>query len=82
MDREQAAKQPLEAAVRRVANAAGERRAAPMRTFKVDPALLKALCPSCREIVFPRLDGRCTACATETGTTLNAICERDEQVAA
>ena len=68
--------------MRRVGAAAGERRAAPMRTFKVDPALLKALCPTCREIVFPRLDGRCTACGTQTGTNLTAICERDQQVAA
>ena len=48
MDREQAAEQRLEEAVRRVGAAAGERRAAPMRTFKVNPALLKALCPTCR----------------------------------
>jgi hypothetical protein len=82
IDREQAAEQRLEEAVRRVANAAGERPAAPMRTFKVDPALLKALCPTCREIVFPRLDGRCTACGTQTGTKLTAICERDQQLAA
>ena len=81
-DREQAAEQRLEEAVRRVATAAGERPAAPMRTFRVDPAMLKALCPTCREIVFPRLDGRCTACGTQTGTNLTAICERDQQLAA
>ena len=82
MDREKAAEQRLEEAVRRVATAAGERPAAPMRTFRVDPAMLKALCPTCREIVFPRLDGRCTACGTQTGTNLTAICERDEQLTA
>lgn len=82
MEREAAAEQRLAAAVRRVATAASERSAAPLRTFKIDPALLKAFCPTCREIVFPRLDGRCTGCGTQTGTNLKAICERDNELAA
>jgi hypothetical protein len=82
IEREAAAEQRLAAAIRRVATAAGERSAPPLRTFKIDPALLKAFCPTCREIVFPKLDGRCTGCGTTTGTNLKAICERDQELAA
>ena len=63
----------LEAAVRRVANAGEQRPPAPMRTFKVDPAQLKALCPTCRATVFPKRNGRCPACASQTGADLEAI---------
>jgi hypothetical protein len=70
IEREAEAEQRLAAVVRRVADAAGERRAAPLRTFKVDPALLKAFCPKCRQTVYPRLDGRCTTCGTQAGANL------------
>jgi hypothetical protein len=82
IEREAAAEQRLAAAVRRVVTAAGERSATPLRTSKIDPALLKAFYPTCREIVFPRLDGRCTGRGTQTGTNLKAICERDQELAA
>ncbi|MGB8875415.1 MAG: hypothetical protein WCD11_03830, partial [Solirubrobacteraceae bacterium] len=50
----------LDDAVRRVAERA--RRAShqtEVRVRKVDPALLRAFCPTCRTQVTPRLDGRC-----------------------
>ena len=31
-----------------------------------------AFCPTCRELVTPRLDGRCVACGTQTGANLEA----------
>jgi hypothetical protein len=61
----------LDEAVRRVAERA--RRAShqtEVRVRKVDPALLRALCPTCRTQVLPRLDGRCLTCGTQTGANL------------
>jgi hypothetical protein len=66
-----AADRELDAAVRRVAERA--RRAShqtEVRVRKVDPALLNALCPTCRIQVMPRLDGRCPTCGTQTGANL------------
>ena len=63
----------LDEAVRRVAERA--RRAShqtEVRVRKVDPALLRAYCPTCRTEVTPRLDGRCVACGTQTGANLEA----------
>jgi hypothetical protein len=78
-----AEQQPLEAAVRRVASATGERRpSSPLRTYRVDPALLKAVCQSCRATVLPRQDGRCTACGARTGATLEAILQAQRELAA
>ena len=61
----------LDDAVKRVAERA--RRAShqnEVRVTKVDPALLRAFCPTCRKAVTPRLDGRCVACGTQTGANL------------
>ncbi len=61
----------LDEAVRRVAERA--RRAShqtEVRVRKVDPALLRAVCPTCRTQVMPRLDGRCPTCGTQTGANL------------
>jgi transposase len=61
----------LQAAVRTLA--AGARRDgfdAPLKVRKVDPALLSAFCPACRELVHPRLDGTCVRCGTQTGANL------------
>jgi hypothetical protein len=63
----------LDEAVRRVAERA--RRAShqtEVRVRKVDPALLRAFCPTCHTQVLPRLDGRCPACGTQTGANLEA----------
>jgi hypothetical protein len=63
----------LDGAVRRVAERA--RRAgyeSELRVRRVDPGLLRAFCPTCRELVTPRLDGRCVACGTQTGANLEA----------
>jgi hypothetical protein len=63
----------LDEAVRRVAERA--RRAShqtEVRVRKVDPALLRAFCPTCQTQVLPRLDGRCPACGTQTGANLEA----------
>jgi hypothetical protein len=63
----------LDEAVRRVAERA--RRAShqtEVRVRKVDPALLRAFCPTCNAQVLPRLDGRCPACGTQTGGNLEA----------
>ncbi len=63
----------LDEAVRRVAERA--RRAShqtEVRVRKVDPALLRAFCPTCHTQVMPRLDGRCPACGTQTGANLEA----------
>jgi len=63
----------LDEAVRRVAERA--RRAShhtEVRVRKVDPALLRAFCPTCNTQVLPRLDGRCPACGTQTGANLEA----------
>ena len=63
----------LDEAVRRVAERA--RRAShrtEVRVRKVDPALLRAFCPTCNAQVLPRLDGRCPACGTQTGANLEA----------
>jgi hypothetical protein len=63
----------LEEAVRRVAERA--RRAShqtEVRVRKVDPALLRAFCPTCHIQVMPRLDGRCPVCGTQTGANLEA----------
>ena len=65
------AKRELDDAVRRVAERA--RRVShqtEVRVRKVDPALLRALCPTCRTEVMPRLDGRCPTCGTQTGANL------------
>ena len=43
-----------------------------MRVRTVDPALLRAWCPTCRAQVTPRLDGRCVGCGTQTGANLEA----------
>jgi hypothetical protein len=67
----------LEEAVRRVAERA--RRAShqtDVRITKVDPALLRAFCPTCRTRVTPRLDGRCIACGTQTGANLQPPAQR------
>ena len=64
----------LDDAVRRVAERA--RRAShqtEVRVRKVDPALLRAFCPTCNAQVLPRLDGRCPACGTQTGANLEAL---------
>jgi len=61
----------LDDAVKRIAERA--RRAShqnEVRVTKVDPALLRAFCPTCRKAVTPRLDGRCVACGTQTGANL------------
>jgi len=61
----------LDEAVRRVAERA--RRAShrtEVRVRKVDPALLRAFCPTCRIQVMPRLNGRCPTCGTQTGANL------------
>jgi len=58
----------LDEAVRRVAERA--RRAShqtEVRVRKVDPALLRAFCPTCRTQVMPRLNGCCSVCGTQTG---------------
>jgi hypothetical protein len=63
----------LDEAVRRVAERA--RRAShqtEVRVRRVDPALLRAFCPTCHTHVMPRLDGRCPACGTQTGANLEA----------
>lgn len=63
----------LDEAVKRVAERA--RRAShqtEVRVRKVDPALLRAFCPTCHTQVMPRLDGRCPACGTQTGANLEA----------
>jgi hypothetical protein len=63
----------LDEAVRRVADRA--RRAShqtEIRVRRVDPALLRAFCPTCRAQVMPRLDGRCPACGTQTGANLDS----------
>jgi hypothetical protein len=63
----------LDQAVRRVAERA--RRAShqtEVRVRRVDPALLRAFCPTCNVQVLPRLDGRCPACGTQTGANLEA----------
>ncbi|HET6868104.1 MAG TPA: hypothetical protein VFH80_19480 [Solirubrobacteraceae bacterium] len=63
----------LDEAVRRVAERA--RRAShqtEVRVRRVDPALLRAFCPTCHTQVLPRLDGRCPACGTQTGANLEA----------
>ena len=63
----------LDEAVRRVAERA--RRAShqtEVRVRTVDPALLRAFCPTCNAQVMPRLDGRCPACGTQTGANLEA----------
>jgi hypothetical protein len=63
----------LDEAVRRVAERA--RRAShqtEVRVRRVDPALLRAFCPTCQTRVLPRLDGRCPACGTQTGANLEA----------
>jgi hypothetical protein len=63
----------LDEAVRRVAERA--RRAShetKVRVRKVDPALLRAFCPACRQLVAPRLDGSCVTCGTQTGANLEA----------
>jgi hypothetical protein len=63
----------LDAAVKRVAERArrdGHQNAVRVRT--VDPALLRAWCPTCRAQVTPRLDGRCVACGTQTGANVEA----------
>ncbi len=67
------AERELDEAVRRVAERA--RRAShqtEVRVRRVDPALLRAFCPTCRTQVMPRLDGRCVACGTQTGANLEA----------
>lgn len=38
-----------------------------VRVRRVDPALLRAFCPKCRDTVSPRLDGTCASCGTQTG---------------
>jgi hypothetical protein len=61
----------LDDAVRRVAERA--RRAShetEVRIRKVEPALLRAFCPTCRTQVTPRLDGRCVPCGTQTGANV------------
>lgn len=63
----------LDEAVRRVAERA--RRAShqtEVRVRRVDPALLRAYCPTCRAEVAPRLDGRCSIRGTQTGANLEA----------
>jgi hypothetical protein len=63
----------LDDAVSRVAERA--RRAShetAVRIRKVDPALLRPFCPTCRKQVTPRLDGRCVACGTQTGANIEA----------
>lgn len=58
----------LDARVKRVA--AGARREgydAKVRVRRVDPALLNAWCPRCRNQVAPRPTGACPKCATQTG---------------
>ncbi len=74
-----AAKEPrrehaeLDAAVRRVAERAHrDGHQSEVRVRRVDPALLRAWCPTCREQVTPRLDGSCIACGTQTGANLEA----------
>ena len=63
----------LDEAVRRVAERA--RRAShqtEVRVRRVDPALLRAYCPTCRAEVAPRLDGHCSICGTQTGANIEA----------
>jgi hypothetical protein len=63
----------LDEAVKRVAERA--RRAShqtEVRVRKVDPALLRAFCPTCRIQVTPRLNGRCYVCGTQTGANLES----------
>lgn len=66
--RAQRSRRQLDAAVKRVA--AGVQRdghSTKLTTRRVDPALLKAYCPGCREVVYPKLDGTCVKCGTQTG---------------
>lgn len=74
-----AAKEPrqigaeLDAAVRRVAaRARRDGHESEVNVRRVDPALLRAWCPTCREQVTPRLDGSCVACGTQTGANVEA----------
>lgn len=61
----------LDAAVKRVAERVRrEGHHTTVRVRRVDPALLRAWCPTCREQVTPRLDGRCVACGTQTGANV------------
>ena len=63
----------LDEAVRRLAERVRrDGHASTVRVRTVDPALLRAWCPSCRELVTPRLDGRCVTCGTQTGANLEA----------
>lgn len=56
----------MDQAARRVAAAQG-RGASPVKVTRVDPALLRAFCPACREQVIPDKDGSCRTCGTQTG---------------
>jgi hypothetical protein len=63
----------LDEAVRKVAERA--RRAShqtEVRVRRVDPALLRAFCPTVQTEVLPRLDGRCPRCGTQTAANLEA----------
>jgi hypothetical protein len=63
----------LEAAVKRIAERARrEGHESQVRVRTVDPALLRAWCPVCRQLVAPRLDGSCTECGTQTGANVEA----------
>lgn len=67
-----AADPQLDAAIKRLAatnRRAGHDTKITVRT--VDPGLLRgAWCPVCRATVHPRLDGKCTTCATQCGANL------------
>jgi hypothetical protein len=61
----------LDAAIKRLA--ATNRRQGhdtKIRTRIVDPGLLSAWCPVCRETIHPRLDGKCARCGTQCGANV------------
>jgi hypothetical protein len=63
----------LDTAVRRVAERARrDGHESEVRVRRVDPALLRAWCPTCRRLVAPHLDGRCLTCGTQTGANVEA----------
>ena len=63
----------MDEAVRRLAERVRrDGHASTVRVRTVDSALLRGWCPTCRELVTPRLDGRCVTCGTQTGANLEA----------